>query len=1137
MKKIILLLWIATFVLSYKSYAQDEENYNPKTVNVPTSPEAALLGRFGDVPISYYSGTANISIPLYNINVDGVSIPVQLDYHTSGIKVNDEATWVGLGWNLTPEGTIIQEVRGIIDDLDNLNYINVGEYLVFKNNFNGLFSGGFTYRNQKDYVKNLICQTGQNNMIYDSPNSEADTYSIIDRVERGMGEPDIFNFNFNGNSGSFYINPETNQIVFIKTNEFIKFEKIDQGNEKIWKATTQDGNKYYFGSKERTKSINAEDEYTGITYKLDKIITTNNKEIDFTYIDESYTSHRLSQNTALFSFENSTIDLFNVNTNIHYKKVLEKIETDELILNFNLGNRDDIENATKLNSIDIISKQTQKKVKSFIFNQNYFNSSLIGQPTLDTSNMYILNQSYTKRLKLNSLLEIGYDDNETPNYTNNPYSFKYFESQQMPSKYSCAQDFYGYFNGQNNNHFLLPDLEIFDYQNDPVYANYNPVSPTNTNQRTLLKFNYNYTSSNRYSDENYSKIFSLNEINYPTGGSTKIEYESNTFNNQFIPSVEQNNSAKKVKYLACTNWTSNFTNYQLNPTRSVIVKFSNKIFDGYTNYTSQSCTYQQMLGSEIHFYKFNTSTYQLTTIKKWNLTNVLISEFTNNHQVVWNEEVLLEYDSNPNIKYFVSVIRSSACSNTGVSPGPIVESLFSYYDLGAIDTTLSFGGGIRVASIKNYSDETTLVGNKILNYSGGKLLNKFEPLTSNFSSHVYCNSGVTSSSAIYNKISISSDDFGLDGGATIGYNKVELVEYNNDNQNKGKIVYEYFNEPNITKKGLPSIENQKNGLLIKESYLNVNNDTIMVKKNSYTNLLPPFTNSMYYGFKYNVISNMGAGNHINTAGTQFYTLDLNEDYLKKYSFSSYPIFSEWNVIKEVDTKEYFENGLISNIKKFEYNNYGKLKSELSINSLGDTIKTTYLNSIDGNYPSLVERGMIGIPMKIHKYYGNDLKSSIFTNYDLYNGLLLPSKIEVYPKEMIVNYDKYDSNGNLIQYTIQNHPPVSIIWGYNQTQPIAKIEGVLYENLPSNFVNSAITASNLLSESDLLTALNNLRVQIPNAMITTYTYKPLIGVSSITDLKGDTQYYIYDEFNRLKYVKDKIGNILSKNEYHYQLPEE
>ncbi|QMU66739.1 MAG: hypothetical protein GKR88_14755 [Flavobacteriaceae bacterium] len=41
------------------------------------------------------------------------------------------------------------------------------------------------------------------------------------------------------------------------------------------------------------------------------------------------------------------------------------------------------------------------------------------------------------------------------------------------------------------------------------------------------------------------------------------------------------------------------------------------------------------------------------------------------------------------------------------------------------------------------------------------------------------------------------------------------------------------------------------------------------------------------------------------------------------------------------------------------------------------------------------------------------------------------------------------------------------------------------------------------------------------------------MTSITDTRGETMYYTYDNFNRLEHIKDNEGNILSKNEYNYK----
>jgi len=53
------------------------------------------------------------------------------------------------------------------------------------------------------------------------------------------------------------------------------------------------------------------------------------------------------------------------------------------------------------------------------------------------------------------------------------------------------------------------------------------------------------------------------------------------------------------------------------------------------------------------------------------------------------------------------------------------------------------------------------------------------------------------------------------------------------------------------------------------------------------------------------------------------------------------------------------------------------------------------------------------------------------------------------------------------------------------------------------------------------------------MISTYTYKPLLGVETMTDPRGYTMTYEYDNSQRLKRIRDAEGNIISENDYHYQ----
>ena len=48
-----------------------------KDVTMPP-PNAASLGAYGDVPVSYFTGVPNISIPIYTASFGPLSLPISL---------------------------------------------------------------------------------------------------------------------------------------------------------------------------------------------------------------------------------------------------------------------------------------------------------------------------------------------------------------------------------------------------------------------------------------------------------------------------------------------------------------------------------------------------------------------------------------------------------------------------------------------------------------------------------------------------------------------------------------------------------------------------------------------------------------------------------------------------------------------------------------------------------------------------------------------------------------------------------------------------------------------------------------------------------------------------------------------------
>ncbi|NIG52801.1 PA14 domain-containing protein [Chitinophaga sp. Cy-1792] len=84
----------------------------------PTQPETqAFTSVNGDNMVDLFTGDFSYSIPL--IDVGGY--PVALGYN-SGVSMDQEASWTGLGWNINP-GTVTRNMRGLPDDFNGLDSV------------------------------------------------------------------------------------------------------------------------------------------------------------------------------------------------------------------------------------------------------------------------------------------------------------------------------------------------------------------------------------------------------------------------------------------------------------------------------------------------------------------------------------------------------------------------------------------------------------------------------------------------------------------------------------------------------------------------------------------------------------------------------------------------------------------------------------------------------------------------------------------------------------------------------------------------------------------------------------------------------------------------------------------------------
>src|SRR5882724_7901643 len=209
------------------SYAQDSAN-SMAHVSI-SSPTAASLGKYGDIPISYHTGIPQVGVPLYTVKAGPISLPVGLSYHASGLKVMEPASWVGAGWSLDAGGVITRSVMGQPDEKGT----NMGS-----TETQGHFS---------DY--------GYNNYLYQSNQEDWLGFS----AGRKDGEPDLFFFNFAGYTGKFYFRDDRTPVLVPQQDlKIVPYYPADSsgyivlapgsGSIQSFTVTTPDGTQYFFGN-------------------------------------------------------------------------------------------------------------------------------------------------------------------------------------------------------------------------------------------------------------------------------------------------------------------------------------------------------------------------------------------------------------------------------------------------------------------------------------------------------------------------------------------------------------------------------------------------------------------------------------------------------------------------------------------------------------------------------------------------------------------------------------------------------------------------------------------------------------------------------------------------------------------------
>jgi len=388
------------------------------------------------VSVDLFTGTAQINIPLFTVDSRSLKVPVSVSYSGArGIKVQDYASSLGLGWQLKAGGAITRVVRGYPDEHTN-GYLGTGS-----TPSGALGSGGQWGKVVANQISGASSwTTSQFNAITGISSGGAMGTPTAD------GEPDMyyvrtpffsFQFTFDENGNAVVSNGNGIKIISsgFLNNPFYgssNFEVIDDR-----------GNEYYFGSTSSSTELSTAIIFGSSlpylsTWYLDKIISYNAKDV----ITLTYTS--LVSSDVLSHYQNSTtFDLtghsnFDNTTStitISQPKVLSTIVSPlgSALFTYVTGRRDDV-NGTQLSSITLNAYNPQTGVNNTALQTYSFNYSYFGDPSSDPNVL---------RLKLDYITVAG---NTTATSTPLPlHTFVYNTAVNLPSRTALGSiDYWGY---------------------------------------------------------------------------------------------------------------------------------------------------------------------------------------------------------------------------------------------------------------------------------------------------------------------------------------------------------------------------------------------------------------------------------------------------------------------------------------------------------------------------------------------------------------------------------------------------------------------------------------------------------------------------------------------------------------------
>ena len=283
-------------------------------------------------------------------------------------------------------------------------------------------------------------------------------------------------------------------------------------------------------------------------------------------------------------------------------------------------------------------------------------------------------------------------------------------------------------------------------------------------------------------------------------------------------------------------------------------------------------------------------------------------------------------------------------------------------------------------------------------------------------------------------------------------------------------------------------------------------------------------------------------------------------YLQEGSYETAYVFGGCYMIPTFTAKLYrqtitnYENAIpITTITDYSYNSNKLLKTERKIYSPEEYYETFYTYSGDmaewitpatsGNlqiFKDMVEKHIFDLPVEKRVLKNRNVISADIYTYKKYRESICPYqefKLELtapitnYQKFNIVNdgyafdwrcklqktYEVFTNNSNPVSVIDKTGKEVNYLWAYQGNYPIAEIRNADLASIRNALSNQNTSIDVLLNSSNsgyLQQVCNKLREALPEAQITSYTYKNNVGVTSVTEPNSAVKYFNYTPDGKL-----------------------